>query len=64
MNMSDTGMPKTITTIVMDAVGSLAYYKEDVAPLEDGQFFIKTLYSGISAGTELTFFMATNPKHN
>jgi NADPH:quinone reductase-like Zn-dependent oxidoreductase len=30
-------------------------------PLADGQFQVETLYSGLSAGTELTFFNGTNP---
>jgi NADPH:quinone reductase-like Zn-dependent oxidoreductase len=30
-------------------------------PLAEGQFQIETLYSGLSAGTELTFFKGTNP---
>ncbi len=29
-------------------------------PLTDGQFQLETLYSGLSAGTELTFFKGTN----
>ncbi|MFN2469492.1 MAG: zinc-binding alcohol dehydrogenase [Gaiellaceae bacterium] len=29
--------------------------------LADGQFQVETLYSGLSAGTELTFFKGTNP---
>jgi NADPH:quinone reductase-like Zn-dependent oxidoreductase len=34
-------------------------YLED--PLAEGQFQVDTLYSGLSAGTELTFFKGTNP---
>jgi len=30
-------------------------------PLAEGQFQVETLYSGLSAGTELTFFNGTNP---
>ncbi len=30
-------------------------------PLAAGQFQVETLYSGLSAGTELTFFKGTNP---
>lgn len=30
-------------------------------PLADGQFQVETLYSGLSSGTELTFFKGTNP---
>ncbi len=35
-----------------------AYLEE---PLAEGEFQIETLYSGLSAGTELTFFKGTNP---
>jgi Zinc-binding dehydrogenase len=34
------------------------YFEE---PLVDGQFQVETLYSGLSLGTELTFFKGTNP---
>jgi NADPH:quinone reductase-like Zn-dependent oxidoreductase len=30
-------------------------------PLAEGQFQVETLYSGLSAGTELTFYRGTNP---
>ncbi len=30
-------------------------------PLAEGQFRVETVYSGLSAGTELTFFKGTNP---
>jgi threonine dehydrogenase-like Zn-dependent dehydrogenase len=33
---------------------------EEAAPA-DGQFRVETLYSGLSAGTELTYFKGTNP---
>lgn len=55
-------IPKNITAVVMESVGTMALLDEETRPLEDGEFFVKTLYSGISAGTELTFFMGTNPK--
>lgn len=34
---------------------------EDEPPLRDGCFRVATLYSGLSAGTELTFVKGTNP---
>jgi len=55
-------IPETITRVAMEKVGTIALHTEPTRPLEDGEYFIKTLYSGISAGTELTFFMGTNPK--
>jgi NADPH:quinone reductase-like Zn-dependent oxidoreductase len=41
--------PKTVELFSLDA-----------PPVEDGQFFVRTLYTGISAGTELTQFRGTN----
>jgi len=60
--MNDQTIPRTITAVVMDAIGSHALLEEPVEELKDGEYFVKTLYSGISAGTELTFFQGTNPK--
>jgi threonine dehydrogenase-like Zn-dependent dehydrogenase len=60
--MKDQKIPNTITAVVMDAIGSHTLIEEPVEPLKDGEYFVKTLYSGISAGTELTFFLGTNPK--
>jgi threonine dehydrogenase-like Zn-dependent dehydrogenase len=36
----------------------------DEGPLLEGQFRVRTLYAGISAGTELTHFTGTNPYMN
>jgi NADPH:quinone reductase-like Zn-dependent oxidoreductase len=41
--------------------GRVAFYEWDDAPPQDGQFHVETLYSGLSAGTELTFVKGTNP---
>jgi NADPH:quinone reductase-like Zn-dependent oxidoreductase len=60
--MTEQTIPTQITNVLMESIGKIALHSEDVRPLEDGEFFIKTLYSGISAGTELTFFLGTNPK--
>lgn len=60
--MSKQTIPSTITAVMMDAVGSHTLVEEPVEPLKNGEYFVKTLYSGISAGTELTFFLGTNPK--
>jgi len=60
--MNDQTIPSTVTAVVMDAIGSHALLEEPVEELKDGEYFVKTLYSGISAGTELTFFQGTNPK--
>lgn len=55
-------IPSKITHVVMQSAGVIHIIDEATRPLKDGEFFIKTLYSGISSGTELTFFLGTNPK--
>jgi 2-desacetyl-2-hydroxyethyl bacteriochlorophyllide A dehydrogenase len=40
---------------------SVAVIDQPSAPLEPGQVRIRTMYSGISAGTELTAYRGTNP---
>lgn len=39
---------------------TIRYFTYPEKPLGPGQFEVKTLYSGISAGTELSFFRGTN----
>jgi threonine dehydrogenase-like Zn-dependent dehydrogenase len=41
--------------------GEVALFDLDVPPLEDGDIEIRTLYSGLSAGTELTYVKGTDP---
>jgi threonine dehydrogenase-like Zn-dependent dehydrogenase len=43
------------------AEGEPAFFDVDLEPLEDGRFSVHTLFSGVSAGTELTFLKGTNP---
>jgi threonine dehydrogenase-like Zn-dependent dehydrogenase len=59
---NDQAIPSTIEQVVFESAGHVKIHQEPTRPLEDGEYFIRTLYSGISAGTELTFFMGTNPK--
>jgi len=40
------------------APGKVELVEEDLPPLADGQVRVKTAYSGISAGTELTAYRA------
>lgn len=47
--------------IVFDSPRSVAYETYDDLPLQPDEVRIKTLYSGISAGTELTQYRGTNP---
>jgi threonine dehydrogenase-like Zn-dependent dehydrogenase len=41
--------------------GKVAVWEEEPAPLRDGTFRVQTLYSGVSAGTELSYVKGTNP---
>lgn len=52
---------RTIRTLGIAAPGEMAIFSYQEGPLPDGQFRVDTLYSGLSAGTELTFFRGTNP---
>jgi 2-desacetyl-2-hydroxyethyl bacteriochlorophyllide A dehydrogenase len=49
------------TTLTLSAPHTLAYQETEDAPLKPDELRLKTLYSGISAGTELTFYRGTNP---
>jgi NADPH:quinone reductase-like Zn-dependent oxidoreductase len=37
------------------------FFQYEEGPLHEGQFRVETLYTGFSAGTELTFFKGSNP---
>jgi NADPH:quinone reductase-like Zn-dependent oxidoreductase len=41
--------------------GELALYAQPAPPLQDGEFRVSTLFSGLSAGTEISFLRGTNP---
>lgn len=47
--------------LVFTAPHTTGYQDYEDAPLKPDEVRIKTLYSGISAGTELTFYRGTNP---
>jgi threonine dehydrogenase-like Zn-dependent dehydrogenase len=49
------------TVFVLNAPRTPGYQTYEDAPLKPDEVRIKTLYSGISAGTELTFYRGTNP---
>jgi len=38
-----------------------AFFEYDPPGVTDGHFRVETLYTGLSAGTELTFYKGTNP---
>jgi threonine dehydrogenase-like Zn-dependent dehydrogenase len=48
-------------TLVLNAPRELDYHSYDDAPLAPDEVRVRTLFSGISAGTELTFYRGTNP---
>jgi threonine dehydrogenase-like Zn-dependent dehydrogenase len=41
--------------------GELRFVDVDEGPVQDGCFHVETLFSGLSAGTELTYLKGTNP---
>ena len=53
--------PRTIRSIGVAAQDRPALFEYVEQPPEDGQFRVDTLFTGLSAGTELTFVKGTNP---
>src|SRR5688500_16148107 len=47
--------------LVFEGPRRIAFSNEDVAEPAAGEVLVRTLYSGISAGTELTAYRGTNP---
>ncbi len=54
-------MAEAVRTLGLEAPGKLAFFTSDAEPAPEGGFRLETLYSGLSAGTELTFYKGTNP---
>lgn len=52
---------RTVRTIGIAAPGRPAIFSYEEDPPAQGEFRVDTLYSGLSAGTELTFVKGTNP---
>ncbi|TDC60190.1 zinc-binding alcohol dehydrogenase [Micromonospora sp. KC207] len=50
--------------VVVSGPGRVELVEQDAGELRDGTFRVETLYSGISAGTELSFVKGTNPYLN
>lgn len=48
-------------SLILTAPRTLAFEETDDAPLEPAEVRVKTLFSGISAGTELTQYRGTSP---
>ncbi|NNM76484.1 zinc-binding dehydrogenase [Sphingomonas sp. ID1715] len=51
----------TPSALILNAPRELAFEPLELRPLADGEVLIRTLYSGISAGTELSQYRGTNP---
>jgi threonine dehydrogenase-like Zn-dependent dehydrogenase len=51
----------TVRSLGVAQPGELTFFQEPAPPLEEGQFRVATLYSGLSAGTEISFLRGTNP---
>ncbi|MGW0435965.1 zinc-dependent alcohol dehydrogenase [Micromonospora sp. NPDC003197] len=47
--------------VVVDGPGRVTIRAEEPAPLRDGTFRVRTRYSGVSTGTELSYVKGTNP---
>lgn len=52
---------RLIRSLGVKSPGEMYFCDREEGPLEDGHFLVETLYTGLSAGTELTFYKGTNP---
>lgn len=52
------------TVVVVTGPGQVDLVEQDAAPLRPGTFRVETLFSGVSAGTELSYVKGTNPYLN
>lgn len=52
---------RTIRVLGVERPGQMYIWKYEERPPEPGHFRVQTLFTGLSAGTELTFFKGTNP---
>ncbi|MER7420761.1 zinc-binding alcohol dehydrogenase [Micromonospora peucetia] len=50
--------------VVVSGPGRVELVEQDAAELTDGTFRVETLFSGVSAGTELSYVKGTNPYLN
>ncbi len=60
-NRDASGAGRHVQSLGVERPGAAYVWGYDEGPLGDGQFRVETLYTGLSAGTELTFFKGTNP---
>ena len=54
-------MARTVRSLGVQRPGHFCFFEYDEEPPIEGQVQLETLYSGFSAGTELTFLKGTNP---
>lgn len=52
---------RTVRTLGVVAPGRPSFFSYEEEPPAEGEFRVDTLYTGLSAGTELTFVKGTNP---
>jgi len=52
---------RLVRTVGVAGSGQPAFFEVSEAPPQDGEFWVQTWYSGLSAGTELSFIKGTNP---
>lgn len=52
---------RKIRSIGIEREGQVYFFEYDEGPPGEGQFRVDTVYTGLSAGTELTFYKGTNP---
>ena len=52
---------RRIRSLGVERPGQAYFFEYDEGPPGDGQVRLETLYTGFSAGTELTFYKGTNP---
>jgi len=57
----DAAAEKTDRTLVVEGPGRVAVRDEPRAPVPPGGFRVTTVFSGVSAGTELSYIKGTNP---
>jgi threonine dehydrogenase-like Zn-dependent dehydrogenase len=59
--LADPHGPWRVTSVGFRRPQEVELFDYEEGPLPDGQFRLRTLFAGISAGTELTHFTGTNP---
>ncbi len=52
---------RQIRSLGIEEAGKAYFFSYDEGPPPEGHFRVETMYSGLSAGTELTFYKGSNP---